>query len=111
VVAVRSIKDADAFKAGVIDKASPAVLAAAGGRYVVRTQTIRSLDGPSPERFVLLAFDSVTHCRSSSRALRTRSAEDGHRLEAAASSDLFAEALEHDGFKLNRHRALVFGGA
>ena len=59
VVAVRSIKDADAFKAGVIDKASPAVLAAAGGRYVVRTQTIRSLDGPSPERFVLLAFDSV----------------------------------------------------
>ena len=45
--------------AGVIDKASPAVLAAAGGRYVVRTQTIRSLDGPSPQRFVLLAFDSV----------------------------------------------------
>jgi hypothetical protein len=33
VVAVRSIKDADAFKAGVMDKASPAVLAAAGGRY------------------------------------------------------------------------------
>ena len=59
VVAVRSIKDADPFKAGVIDKASPAVLAAAGGRYVVRTQTIRSLDGPSPQRFVLLAFDSV----------------------------------------------------
>jgi uncharacterized protein (DUF1330 family) len=26
---------------------------------VVRTQTIRSLDGPSPQRFVLLAFDSV----------------------------------------------------
>jgi hypothetical protein len=34
VVAVRSIKDADAFKAGVIDKGSPAVLAAAGGRSV-----------------------------------------------------------------------------
>ena len=59
VVAERSIKDADPFKAGVIDKASPAVLAAAGGRYVVRTQTIRSLDGSSPQRFVLLAFDSV----------------------------------------------------
>ena len=59
VVAVRSIKDADAFKAGVIDKASPAALAAAGGRYVVRTQTVKSLDGPSPQRFVLLAFDSM----------------------------------------------------
>ena len=31
VVAIRSIKDADAFKAGVVDKASPAALAAAGG--------------------------------------------------------------------------------
>ena len=59
VVAIRSIKDADAFKTGVIDKASPAAFSAAGGRYVVRTQTIRSLDGPSPQRFVLLAFDNV----------------------------------------------------
>ena len=59
VVAIRSIKDADAFKTGVIDKTSSAGLAAAGGRYVVRTQSIKSLDGPSPQRYVLLAFDSV----------------------------------------------------
>jgi uncharacterized protein (DUF1330 family) len=59
VVAVRSIKDADAFKAGVTDKASPALVTGAGGRYVVRTQTIKSLDGPAPQRFVMLAFDSV----------------------------------------------------
>ena len=59
VVAIRSIKDADAFKAGVIDKASPAMLAAAGGRYVVRTQTVKSLDGPFPQRYVLIAFDSM----------------------------------------------------
>jgi uncharacterized protein (DUF1330 family) len=59
VVAIRSIKDADAFKAGVVDKASPAALAAAGGRYVVRTQTIKSLDGPAPQRFVLISFDSL----------------------------------------------------
>jgi uncharacterized protein (DUF1330 family) len=59
VVAVRKINDADAFKAGVVDKATPAALAAAGGRYVVRAQKIISLDGPAPQRFVLLAFDSV----------------------------------------------------
>jgi uncharacterized protein (DUF1330 family) len=60
VIAVRSIKDADAFKAGVIDKApGQAALAASGGRYVVRTQAIKSLDGPSPQRFVLLAFDDM----------------------------------------------------
>jgi len=64
VIAVRSIKDADAFKAGVTDKATPALLADAGGRYVVRTQTIKSLDGPSPQRFVMLAFDSVAKAQA-----------------------------------------------
>ena len=59
VVAIRSIKDADAFKAGVIDKTAPAALAASGGRYVVRTQTVKSLDGPAPERFVVISFDSA----------------------------------------------------
>ena len=59
VVAIRKINDADGFKAGVVDKAAPAVLAAAEGRYVIRTQTIISLDGPPPQRFILIAFDSV----------------------------------------------------
>jgi uncharacterized protein (DUF1330 family) len=59
VIAIRSIKDADAFKTGVIDKATPSLVTSAGGRYVVRSQTVKSLDGPSPQRFVILAFDSV----------------------------------------------------
>jgi uncharacterized protein (DUF1330 family) len=59
VVAIRSVKDADAFKAGVIDKATPSLVKSVGGRYVVRTQTVKSLDGPTPQRFVMLAFDSV----------------------------------------------------
>ena len=59
VVAVRQINDADAFKTGVVDKATPAMFAAAGGHYVVRAQKIISLDGPAPERFVMIAFDSV----------------------------------------------------
>jgi hypothetical protein len=33
VVAIRSIKDADAFKSGVVDKATPGALAAAGGHF------------------------------------------------------------------------------
>jgi uncharacterized protein (DUF1330 family) len=59
VVAVRSIKDADAFKTGVVDKATAAAFAAAGGHYLVRTQAIKSLDEPAPQRFVLIAFDSI----------------------------------------------------
>jgi uncharacterized protein (DUF1330 family) len=38
--------------------ASPARLAALGGRYVIRTETTTALDGVPPKRFVLLAFDS-----------------------------------------------------
>jgi uncharacterized protein (DUF1330 family) len=72
VVAVRSIKDADAFKTGVVDKASPAALAAAGGRYVVRTQKIQSLDRPSPQRFVLIAFDSVEKAQAWSDSPATK---------------------------------------
>jgi uncharacterized protein (DUF1330 family) len=59
VIAVRSIKDADGFKAGVLDKYAPAALAAAGGHYVVRSQKITSLDGTPPQRFVMFAFDSA----------------------------------------------------
>src|ERR1700722_7582052 len=59
VVAIRSIKDADGFKTGVVDKSSPTALAAAGGHYVARGERIISLDGTPPQRFVLIAFDSV----------------------------------------------------
>ena len=77
VVAVRSIKDSAGFKTGVVDKASPAALAAAGGRYVIRTQAIRSLDGTKPERFVLIAFDSTE------KAMAWHNSEAQREIEAA----------------------------
>jgi uncharacterized protein (DUF1330 family) len=58
VVAIRKINDAAAFKSGVVDKASPEALKAAGGHYVIRTQNVTSLDGTPPQRFILIAFDS-----------------------------------------------------
>jgi uncharacterized protein (DUF1330 family) len=72
VVAVRKTNDADAFKAGVVDKATPAALAAAGGRYVVRAQTVTSLDGTAPQRFVLIAFDSVEKAQAWSDSAATK---------------------------------------
>jgi uncharacterized protein (DUF1330 family) len=72
IVAVRSIKDADGFKTGVVDKASPAAMAAAGGHYVVRTQKITSLDGTPPQRFVMLAFDSVEKAQAWSDSAATK---------------------------------------
>jgi len=59
VIPILKINDAAAFKAGVIDKAMPADLTAAGGHYVIRSQKFTSLDGNPPERLVIIAFDSV----------------------------------------------------
>ena len=58
VIPILKINDPTAFKAGVVDKALPADLAAAGGHYVVRNQKFTSLDGNPPERLVILSFDS-----------------------------------------------------
>ena len=58
VVALRKINDADGFKTGVVDKA-PAAMAGSGGHFVIRTDKITSLDGTPPQRFVLIAFDSI----------------------------------------------------
>ena len=59
VIPILKINDAAAFKAGVVDKAMPADLTAAGGQYVIRSQKFTSLDGPPPERLVVIKFDSV----------------------------------------------------
>jgi len=56
VVAIRKINDPETFKTGVVDKTKPEFLA--GGKYVIRSQDIKALDGTPPQRFVLIAFDS-----------------------------------------------------
>jgi len=58
VVPIVKINDAAAFKAGVVDKAAQSV-AAAGGRWVVRTDKFISVDGAPPQRLAIIAFDSV----------------------------------------------------
>src|SRR5262245_60398218 len=64
VISIRKINDANGFKAGVVDKTAPAEIAAAGGRYVVRSQGVTALDGTPPERFIVIAFDSVEKAKA-----------------------------------------------
>jgi uncharacterized protein (DUF1330 family) len=59
VIPILKINDDAAFKAGVIDKATDAAMAAVGGHYLIRTQKFTRLDGNPPERLVVIAFDSV----------------------------------------------------
>ncbi len=56
VIAIRKITDADGYKE-ILTK-GPAAAAAVGATFVIRTDKITSLDGPSPARFVLLKFDT-----------------------------------------------------
>jgi uncharacterized protein (DUF1330 family) len=59
VIPILKINDAAAFKSGVVEKTMPAMLADAGGHYIVRSQKFTSLDGSPPERLAIISFDSV----------------------------------------------------
>jgi uncharacterized protein (DUF1330 family) len=59
IIPILKINDAAGFKSGVIDKVKDEDLSAAGGQYVVRSQKFTALDGPPPERLVIIKFDSV----------------------------------------------------
>lgn len=63
IVDIRSITDPNGLQ-DVIMKTAPQVLSAAGGRYVIRTNEITSLDGAAPKRFVVIAFDSVEQAQA-----------------------------------------------
>jgi uncharacterized protein (DUF1330 family) len=59
---ISEISDPQAFKK-VIDDA-PAVISAAGGRFIIRTDNITALDGTPPKRFAVIAFDNLEKARS-----------------------------------------------
>jgi uncharacterized protein (DUF1330 family) len=63
VIDIRSVTDPDAMKT-IMEKASPAAIAAAGGRYVIRTNEITAFDGTPPKRFVLITFDNVEKAKA-----------------------------------------------
>jgi uncharacterized protein (DUF1330 family) len=59
VIDITQLTDPEGFKAvPASPAASPARLAALGGRYLIRSEEATTLEGTAPKRFVLLAFDS-----------------------------------------------------
>jgi uncharacterized protein (DUF1330 family) len=91
VVAIRKITDADTFKTGVVDKAS-GVITAAGGRFAVRTDKITSLDGPPPQRFVLIQFDSPEKAQAW-HASAAQKDIDAARLKSTESLSFIVEGM------------------
>jgi uncharacterized protein (DUF1330 family) len=62
VVEFNEISDPAAFK-DIIDKA-PAVIAASGGRFIIRTNNFTALRGDMPTRLVVIAFDNVQQAQA-----------------------------------------------
>jgi uncharacterized protein (DUF1330 family) len=59
VIDIASMTDPEGFKAVPTSPgASPARLTTLGGRYIIRTETITAIDGTTPKRFVVIAFDT-----------------------------------------------------
>ena len=60
VIEIDEITDADGYKA--MTKIGPANIVEvkhADGRYLARTDNLTALDGATPKRFVMIAFDSM----------------------------------------------------
>ena len=91
VVALRKITDAASFKTGVVDKAA-AAMAGSGGKYVIRTDKITSLDGTPPERLVLIAFESVEKAQAWHNSAAQKEV-DAARMKSTDSLSFMVEGM------------------
>jgi uncharacterized protein (DUF1330 family) len=57
VIDISEVSDAQGYRKVIED--SPAVTSAFGGRYIVRTDSVTSLDGIPPNRLIVIAFDNA----------------------------------------------------
>jgi len=62
VVDIGEITDQNTFQQ-ILPKALPAS-EAFGGKYIIRTSKMTALDGTPPQRFVVIAFDSVEKAKA-----------------------------------------------
>jgi len=63
IIDLSQITDRDAFVKQLLPKGEPAILSA-GGKILTRSEKIVALDGTPPQRFVIIAFDSVDKAKA-----------------------------------------------
>jgi len=91
VVDISQITDPEGFKA-IPPKASPTSLATFGGKYVVRTENITTVDGTAPKRFVVIAFDSLEHAKAWRASAATKEI-DAIRAKTTESREFIVEGM------------------
>jgi uncharacterized protein (DUF1330 family) len=94
VVDIGEMVDTNLFKQQLLPKVTPAALAAFGGHYVVRTDNITALDGTPPQRFVIIAFDSMDKAKAWSSSPSQKEV-DAIRMKATKSRQFLVEGFSN----------------
>jgi uncharacterized protein (DUF1330 family) len=92
VIDVAKITDPVGY-ANIIANA-PAGLVPFGGRYVIRSDKITTLSGPAPQRFVVIAFDSLDRAQRWSESAPAKELAAA-RARLAKSRAFFVEEAHH----------------
>jgi uncharacterized protein (DUF1330 family) len=90
VIVIRKINDAEAYK--VVPAKGAAAVEAAGGKFVILTNKMTSLDGPVPARYVVIQFDSMEKAQAWHNS-EAQKEVDAIRMKATDSLAFIAEGI------------------
>ena len=94
IVDISEMTDANLFRQQLLPKVTPASLASFGGQYIVRTENVTSLDGVPPQRFVVIAFDSMDKAKAWSSAAPQKEV-DALRMRSTKSRQFLVEGFSN----------------
>jgi uncharacterized protein (DUF1330 family) len=94
VVDISEMIDANLFRQQLLPKVTPAALATFGGQYAIRTDNITALDGTPPQRFVVIAFDSMDKAKAWSSSPSQKEV-DAIRMKATKSRQFLVEGFSN----------------
>jgi uncharacterized protein (DUF1330 family) len=77
-----------------LSKVTPATVASMGGHYLIRTDQITATDGTPPQRFVIIAFDSMDKAKAWSSSAAQKEV-DVIRMKATKSRPFLVEGYSN----------------
>jgi uncharacterized protein (DUF1330 family) len=94
IVDISEVTDPSLFRQQLLPKVTPAALASSGGKYLVRTDTAISLDGTPPQRFIIIAFDSMDKAKAWSSSASQKEI-DALRMKSMRSRQFLVEGFSN----------------
>ena len=92
VVDISDVTDPEGFKAVTQRPTASTATVMQGGRYIARTGNITALDGTTPKRFIIIAFDSVEKAQAWYNSPEQKKINE-IRMKTTKSSSFIAEGM------------------